>query len=131
MARITKAERTRMETAIALDAARRKADHLKTIISDLQTSLLEQIGDTKSFTVEDHDGRVLRVTRVQNTTMVINEPALKSKVDAATWNKVTTRVLDRKKLEAYIASSEVDPMIVSVCSTEKQSAPFIKISDRG
>jgi hypothetical protein len=131
MTRITKADKARQATVIALDAKRREADLLKKEIGDLQDALLEQLGDLKSFTVEADDGRTLRATRVQSTSWSIDEPALQTELGATTWNRVTTRVLDRKKLEAYIASGDIDPVVVASVSTEKTNKPFIRLSDRG
>ena len=56
------------------------------------------------------------------------DSCLKTKLGAQMWNKVTTRSLDRGKLDAFIASGEVDAMTVAAASSELPNRPFLKIT---
>lgn len=38
------------------------------------------------------------------------------------------RVLDKKKLEANIASGDVDPIAVAECTTETPNKPYVKLT---
>lgn len=66
----------------------------------------------------------------QEANTVTNEGILQKKVGAALWKKITTMVLDRHKLDAYIKSGEIDPMVVAGATNETPNAPFIKITRR-
>lgn len=114
---------------ILLDTLKRERDDIDAQIKELQEDIidaLDQKGD-KSLVVDLED-RTLKATKVQSVRTIIDENTLKKSLGEKTWMKVSTRVLDKKKLEAYIATGEVDPMIVAECSTEAPSSPYIKIT---
>lgn len=111
------------------DRLKAERDALDAQIKALQADLLAVLDKEgkKSIPVEV-DGRTFKVTKVQSTSMVIDEGSLKRVLGEKAWMKVSTRTLDRKKLEASIAANETDPIIVAECSTEKVNAPYIKLS---
>lgn len=81
----------------------------------------------KSTKVEVPGDGTYNVTYVEGSSIVLDEQKLKKRIGAALWNKVTTRVLDRKKLEAFIASQEIPATTVAACSDEIPRAPFVKV----
>lgn len=120
---------TLKEKVIHLDELRKQGKQLDIDIAkeqDAVIDILDTLGD-KTVTVSTPNGP-LRASRVQNTSVRIDEGALKSKVGAKMWSKITSLVLDKKKLEAYVASGEVDPITVAECSIEVESKPFIRVS---
>lgn len=88
---------------------------------------MDKIG-IDSRTIRTPDGKTFQATRIQATSIIIDEPKLKKRLGLALWNRVSTRTLDKKKLEAYIASGEVKASIVAECSIDKTSAPFVKVT---
>lgn len=98
-------------------------------IKELQSDIIDILdrAEQKSIAV-DIDGRTVKATKVQSVKTLIDENSLKRSLGEKLWMKVSTRVLDKKKLEAFIATGEVDPMVVAECSTESDNAPYVKIT---
>ena len=96
----------------------------------MQSQIIDHLdsSEIKSLTVEDPDGRQIKVTKVQGIRTIIDEGSLKSKLGAKMWNKVSTQVLDKKKLEAHIATGDIDPLLVADCSTEQTNKPYVKLT---
>jgi transcriptional regulator with AAA-type ATPase domain len=96
-------------------------------VKELQTRLLELMGTTKTVRVDMEDGTPVNVTVVRGTKVNIDENGLKKALGASMWDKVTTKSLDMKKLQAYIASGEIDPMVVANVSKETAIAPYVTV----
>lgn len=75
-----------------------------------------------------HDGFTRSVTYVQSRTPVIDEKGLRKALGAKTFDKFTTKKLDRKAMEQAMDTGEVDPVVVSKYVTERLSKPFIKFT---
>lgn len=118
------------EDIIALDELRRQKDELEGTIDALQQRIVATLDslEVKSHEVEVKGGRSIKATRSQNNRTVIDEIALKKAMGESLWNKVSSRVLDKKKLEAFIASGEVSATAVAKCSTENEGKPYIRIT---
>lgn len=84
--------------------------------------------DAQSFSYENDVGEKVRVTRVQGTSINVDEAMLKKKLGARAFNKLTRPVLDPTKLEDAISDGSVDPVIVSECSEEVKLSPYIKVT---
>ena len=110
-----------------LDALKREYADLKKQIDATQAAVIREMGETKSLSVEVGE-RKIRATRVQSFQTVIDESALRHALGASGWTKVSTRILDRKKLEAQMAIGGVDALKVAQCSTEKPKAEFVKLT---
>jgi hypothetical protein len=110
------------ELKISMEEAGKEAKVLQEeIIKDLSAA------NRRSYSfIDPRTGHKIGFTIVQNEPLVIDEAALAKKVGAAMWKKITTRVLDRKKMDAYIASGEISATTVSNVSTTKQSAPYLR-----
>lgn len=118
------------EDIIALDELRRQKEDLEGTIDALQQRIVAALDsiEVKSHEVEVNGGRTIKATRSQNNRTVIDEIALKKAMGESLWNKVSSRVLDKKKLEAFIASGEVSATAVAKCSTENEGKPYIRIT---
>ena len=118
------------EDIIALDELRRQKDELEDTIDALQQRIVATLDslEVKSHEVEVNGSRSIKATRAQSNRTVIDEVGLKKSLGETLWNKVSSRVLDKKKLEAYIASGEVNPTTVAKCSTENEGKPYIRIT---
>lgn len=115
---------------VELDSVKREREALDARIATLQSQIIDHLdsSEIKSLTVEDPDGRQIKVTKVQGIRTIIDEGSLKSKLGAKMWNKVSTQVLDKKKLEAHIATGDIDPLLVADCSTEQTNKPYVKLT---
>lgn len=97
--------------------------HQERVVEALQNT------KTKSHKVEIN-GQAWGVTLVEGTSVVLDEGKLKKRIGAALWNKITTRSLDKKKLEAFIASGEIKSTDVAACSDLIPKTPFTKITKK-
>lgn len=100
-------------------------DTLKDINTDLLIGLTDRGVSTHTFV---RNGRRYKVTKVQGKSLVIDEKKLRKRVGAAMWNRITTRTLDRKKLDAYVASGEVNTTVLAECSHEVDKTPYVKVT---
>ncbi len=100
------------------------------IIDALQQRIVATLDslEVKTHEVEVKGGRSIKATRSQSNRTVIDETGLKKSLGETLWNKVSSRVLDKKKLEAFIASGEVSATAVAKCSTENEGKPYIRIT---
>lgn len=114
---------------IELEQAKREREALDQHIADLQEAIITQLDGQgqKSLTVE-LEGRNIKVTKVQGVRVIIDEISLKKRLGAKSWEHVSTRVLDKKKLEAHIAAGDVDPLVVAECTTEQPNKPYVKLT---
>lgn len=112
-----------------LDNLKRERDEIDAQIKDVQDYILDELDklQEKTIVVEIEDRKV-KATKVEGIRTIIDENTLKRSLGEKIWMKVSTRVLDKKKLEAHIASGEIDPLVVAESSTEKANAPYIKIT---
>lgn len=78
----------------------------------------------------DVDGERIQGTLVEPERTTIHEDKLKSALDTKQWNKVTSQVLDKEKLEAAVAMGIVDPNVVAAASEVKATKPFVKLSGK-
>lgn len=67
-------------------------------------------------------------TLVESTVVEIDADRLKGELSAPMWKRVTKTVLDKEKLEAHVATGDIDPNVVASCSEEKPRAPYIRLS---
>lgn len=127
---------------------RRKAINRIFTLRDLRTekrALEERIGVTqselialldtlsiKSLSVIDPKEESIKITatKVTGSTLEFDQAKLRKKLGTATWNKVTTRTLDRAKLESLIASGAIDPLTIAECATEKEKKPYVRITEK-
>jgi len=83
----------------------------------------------KSVTIE-RGGERWGVSFVAGESVVLDEAKLKKRLGATLWNRITTRVLDRNKLEAFIKSGEIATSDVAACSDLIPKTPFVKVSKK-
>lgn len=117
------------EKVALLESLKQEKAEVDGQIKELQADIISILdrAEQKSLSV-DIEGRSVKATKVQSVKTMIDEGSLKRTLGEKLWLKVSTRVLDKKKLEAFIATGEVDPMVVAECSTESENAPYIKIT---
>lgn len=83
----------------------------------------------KSTTIE-RNGQKWAVTYVEGESVVLDEAKLKKRLGATLWNKITTRSLDKKKLDAFIKSGEIATSDVAACSDLIPRTPHTRITKK-
>ena len=118
------------EAILAIDEA--KADkevaekRRKAAQTELVTTLLGSDRDEIEVdNPEDPDGPRLTAKVVQPKRTEINATTLKKKLGAAKWKRVSTTVVDRKKLDAQVKAGEVDMADVAECSVITPTEAYI------
>ena len=116
-----------------LEKLRHEKELLDVQIKDVQAEIVDALDDMDqksiSVPVSSKEGeRLVKATKIQNHRTTIDEASLRHALPEKVWIMISTRVLDKKKLEAHMAAGDVDPTVVANASTETASAPYIKIS---
>jgi len=112
-------------------ALKRKQSQIAEQIDKRQAELLEQMDAAEITKLEyrDEDEDVLITgTLVRGETVTMDETALKKKVGASVWNKISTSMLDRKKLDVAIQAGDVSETDVAASAVIKQRKPFVKVT---
>ena len=107
------------------DTAKAEADELAQRIKDLQSDILNGMD---SLGVKTHTTDGVQVTRVQNTSTVVDEPRFRKMLGTTLWNKVSTRKLDKGKLDSAIKEGIISPVDLADASNEKVGTPFIRLT---
>lgn len=112
-----------------LDELKREREEIDEQIKEVQQEIISELDRIQEKTiVVEIDERKVKATKVEGVRTTIDENSLKKSLGEKLWMKVSSRVLDKKKLEAHIASGEVDPIVVAESSTEKANAPYVKLT---
>jgi len=123
--------RKTQDALVELRDLRSEKRNLEDSISVVQDAALDGLSELgiKSITI-DLDTITVLGTRVDGTTLHIDEGKLRKRLGARLWQRVSTRTLDRNKLEALVAAGDIDPRIVAECSEENPKKPYIRITER-
>jgi hypothetical protein len=78
--------------------------------------------------LDSYKGTRGKVTISTKTSVTIDDDKLRKRLGVQLWNKITTRVLDKAKLDAYIKTKEIPLATVAACSTSKESDPFVTVT---
>lgn len=107
--------------------ARSIADKAIAAQHDAQNALIEQLA-LRGIKSHEFDGH--RATVVKSSTYVFDEKGLRKAVGARSYNKWTTAKLDRKKLEKAVEAGDLDPVVLASYATEKEGAPYIRLTEK-
>lgn len=130
----TTVEKTKADTLSPLlerlDELKNQRDTIAEQIKEVQDQVVATMTaeGKKSFKGVATNGDTLSATVVQSSRLNIDELKLARRLGKAAWMRVSTRVLDKKKLEAQIAAEKVDPMMVAECSDEVPNSPYIRLT---
>lgn len=112
-------------------ALRKRQDEIGAQIKERQDELLKQLESSeldKLIFKDEEDGVTITGTVVRSETVSMDEEALKKKVGASTWKKITSLVLDKKKLDIAMSSGDVSLTDVAAVSTTTPRSPYIRIT---
>lgn len=62
------------------------------------------------------------------TTAVLDEPGLASALGKSMWDKVTTKSLDKNKLDAFVKSGEINPDVVAEHTELIERNPSLRVT---
>lgn len=120
--------RTQLKTVASL---KRLHTRLQRRLKNETDRLVAMVHDSGVKSIKlDLDTRTITGTLVAPESVRMDEAKLRKLVGAAAWKKVTTPVLDQKKLQKAIADGVVSIEDVSACSEVKHSAPYVRITDK-
>lgn len=117
------------DDVIEFDALKAQASELADRIKELQGKVIDNMETLgiDSHVVENGDAKV-QVTRVQNTSTTLDETRFRKLIGTSVWNKVSSRKLDKAKLDDAIKNGVVAPIDVADASNEKTGSPFIRLT---
>lgn len=110
---------------------RRREAEIKEKIKQHQQDLIAQLEEQNAEQLVFHDednGVTITGTLVRSSTVNLDDEALKKKVGANIWRKISTLSLDRKKLEVALQAGDVSDVDVAASSTITPKAPFVKVT---
>ena len=120
---------SKLVVAIA-DAKKQAADIADRLARD-ETELLDlmtRLGQEELKVTSD--GVQIKAKPVHGMRAVIDTEKLKKKIGRAMWLKVSTLVLDKKKLDAFVASGDIPTLTVAAVTEEIPSKPYVRITRR-
>lgn len=117
--------KTRIKKIASLRKQITKAqDYIKTAQAEVVEYMLAEGERELDYVV---DGDPITAVLVTPTKVDVDPVELRKHLTDDQWRGITVQVIDNKKLEAAIRAGEVDPVVVSSCSTERPVAPHIKV----
>jgi prolyl-tRNA editing enzyme YbaK/EbsC (Cys-tRNA(Pro) deacylase) len=110
--------------------AKADADRAQRRLTIAEQALKDLMAATHAKTLTLDTGDIKhRVTYVTRETHKIDEKGLRKALRARVFDRFTERRLVRSRLEAAMASGEVDPMLVSKYVETVQSAPYLRYTE--
>ena len=113
-------------------AARIASD--KKVLEEINNDLFKIVetlnGAEETWEGEDYNGRYHRATIVRSNTTTYDEEGLEAALAPKTWEKITYRVLDVKKLEDAVVDGDVPAELVEDVRTISPRKPYIKVTTK-
>lgn len=126
----SKAARSDLDSALArFGNAKMNRDEADEEFQQAQEDLIKLMGTQKSKSgtfVWGGDIHEITATIVAGERIITDEPALKKRLGASMWDRVTVKKLDKTKLEDAIAQGEVDATVVAACCEAIPNKVFIR-----
>ena len=106
-----------------------KRDEVEAAYKAASKAYLAALSDNEmdSMTTEWRDLRITG-TKVQASTVKVDEEALAEAVGSQKWVTISKRVLDMKLLEDAVVRDRVSPTLLAQHSTEVPRAPYTKVT---
>lgn len=122
---------TNLEALLAdFYACKHMLDEAKRLVDDAQKRLVSEMDTAGETTIafENEDGHTISGTLVKATRVVMDDEALQEMLTDEQWDKITTPVLDKSRLEAAVAMQIVSADTVAAASEVRENKPFIKMT---
>jgi hypothetical protein len=124
--------------AARIDLLLIQANHLKTVAEEAHQAFLKaqqelvdlmEADDLRTaVTYEDTTGMYYTGTLIKQETVDYAEEDLREEIGEQLWDMITTRVLDKKKLEASVVTGQIPADVVAGHSTVKARRPYIRFA---
>lgn len=126
---MTKANKTDISVAVEeLATLKAKIKELTDAKSEIEQQIVAGMSALGQQTITGSDGT--KATVVVGTRYIIDNDALKAKLGAAMWRKVTRLVLDEDKLQAHVTTGDIPIATVSAVTEEVHNRPYVRLTAR-
>lgn len=126
---LSKAEQALVNMAEAKNKIAAQQEVVKANQKVVQAYLETREGEKQTITVQ-HAGEVITGTLVAGSSLIYDEDALKKKVGATIWRKISSTVMDKTKLGEALKRGDVDDVTLASVATEKPITPYVKVSKK-
>lgn len=75
-----------------------------------------------------YKGQRITATKVQSSTLNIDENGLSEEIGPSKWTTISKRVLDRKLLEDAVTKDRIDSDLLARHSDEVPRAPYVRVT---
>ena len=129
MSRMKEYEYDVRQLLLDLHRAKVKREEVEVVYKDAAAAYLAALADNEmdTMTTEWRDLRIIG-TKVQSSTLKIDEDGLAEAVGPQKWVTISKRVLDRKLLEDAVVSDRFDPNLLAKHSEEVPRAPYVRVT---
>lgn len=86
--------------------------------------MMEELG------IDEAENARVKVKKIEPTSTVTDQQKLEARLGARMWNRITTRVLDKNKLDAYVKSGEIDMKVVAACQSTTDGTAYVKVGTK-
>lgn len=97
---------------LALKQVRIELDERRVLEKELLAKIWDKAGDRLSRKVGTYQAKFVRSHRA-----TLNEEGFRKAIPASVWHRLTREVLDPTKVEAALASGDLDPVVVKEHTT--------------
>jgi len=87
-------------------------------------AMMEELG------IDEAENARVKLKKIEPTSTVTDQQKLEARLGARMWNRITTRVLDKNKLDAYVKSGEIDVKDVVACQTTTDGTAYVKVANK-
>lgn len=106
---------------------RRQRDFSSGEMGKLMPKMLEMMDE---LDVDEAENARVKVKKIEPTSTTTDQQKLEKRLGARMWNRITTRVLDKNKLDAYVKSGEIDVKDVVACQTTTDGTAYVKVANK-
>ncbi|MGB4951017.1 MAG: hypothetical protein WBO55_10335 [Rhizobiaceae bacterium] len=106
---------------------RRQRDFSAAEMSKLTPRMMAMM---EELDIDETENARVKVKKIEPTSTVTDQQKLEVRLGARMWNRITTRVLDKNKLDAYVKSGEIDPKVVVACQSTTDGTAYVKVSTK-
>ena len=114
---------------LALHTAKQEKDVSEKRYKEAQQEVINYLDGASLDTQRiEHGGMAITGTKVESTTLNIDESALHEEIGDTKWHTISRRVLDRKLLEDAVMRDRIDPTILARHSIEVPRKPYVRLT---
>lgn len=109
----------------------RDKDQAEEAVKSQRVIVFEQMTKLGVTTTTSQNGKSrVTATMVVPVSRTVNEDKLKRKVGPSIWKRITTLVLDKKKLDALVSDGTIDAVDLADCVDETPGTAYVKTTTK-